>query len=68
MPSKSDAQARLMAAAAHDPEIRKRKGIPLGVARDFVAADSARGRLSHANRGHARKKRKAVTGLRDVFA
>ena len=65
MPSKTDAQARLMAAAAHDPELRKRKGIPLGVAKDFVAADSASGRLSHANKG---RKRKAVTGLRDVFA
>ena len=65
MPSKTDAQARTMAAAAHDPEFRKRKGIPLAVAKEFVAADSASGRLSHANR---KPKRKAVTSLRDVFA
>ena len=66
MPSTSDRMARTMAQAKHDPEFRKRKGIPLAVAKDFVAADSASGRLSHANKGG--KKRKAVTGLRDVFA
>jgi hypothetical protein len=32
MPSTSEAQARLMAAAAHDPKFAKRVGIPVQVA------------------------------------
>ena len=32
MPSKSPAQARLMAAAAHDPKFAKRAGVPPKVA------------------------------------
>ena len=41
MPSKSPAQARLMRAAAHDPEFAKRNKIPQEVAREFVEADKA---------------------------
>jgi len=39
MPSKSKAQARLMAAAAHDPAFAKRAGVPQSVAKEFNAAD-----------------------------
>ncbi|TQF08144.1 hypothetical protein FJV41_51490, partial [Myxococcus llanfairpwllgwyngyllgogerychwyrndrobwllllantysiliogogogochensis] len=39
MPSKSKAQAHLMAAAAHNPEIAKDSGIDMSVAQDFNKAD-----------------------------
>ena len=42
MPSKSAAQARLMLAAAHNPQVAKRAGIPQKVAREFVAADKGK--------------------------
>lgn len=45
MPSKSKAQAHLMAAAAHNPEIAKDTGIPQDVAHDFNQADKKEGTL-----------------------
>lgn len=39
MPSKSPAQKRLMAAAAHNPKFAKKVGVPQKVAKEFVAAD-----------------------------
>jgi len=42
MPSKSPAQARLMAAVAHDPKFAKRVGISQSVGREFYAADKAK--------------------------
>lgn len=33
-----------MRAAAHDPKFAMKLGIPQGVARDFVAADKAKGK------------------------
>jgi len=45
MPSKSPAQARMMAAAAHDPKFRKKVGVPKGVAEDFNAADTGTGMI-----------------------
>lgn len=42
MPSTSDKQRRFMAAAAHDPEIAKRAGIPQKVAREFNQADKGK--------------------------
>lgn len=50
MPSKSKPQARLMAAAAHNPKFAKRAGVPPSVAKEFNKADKATGIL--------RKKRK----------
>jgi hypothetical protein len=44
MPSKSKAQERLMAAAAHDPEFAKKVGVPVSVAREFNAEDQAKNR------------------------
>ncbi len=45
MPSKSPAQARLMAAAAHNPKFAKKAGVPPGVAKEFNAADKGTGIL-----------------------
>jgi hypothetical protein len=39
MPSKSPAQKRLMAAAAHDPKFAKKVGVPVKVAKEFSTAD-----------------------------
>lgn len=49
MPSKSPAQARLMAAAAHNPKFAAKAGVPQKVAKEFNAADAAR-RPSNAKR------------------
>jgi hypothetical protein len=56
MPSKSKAQARLMAAAAHNKNFARKVGVPVKVAQEFVRADSGSGLLSAAMRN--RKKRK----------
>lgn len=45
MPSKSPAQARTMAAAAHNPAFAKKMGIPPGVAKEFNSADKGTGIL-----------------------
>ena len=42
MPSKTPKQARLMAAAAHNPQFAKRVGVPQSVARDFNRADKGK--------------------------
>lgn len=39
MPSTSAAQARLMAAAAHNPDFAKKTGVPQSVAKEFNDAD-----------------------------
>lgn len=48
MPSKSTKQARLMAAAAHDPEFAKRVGVPMKVAKEFNKADKGKKLLKKA--------------------
>ena len=40
MPSKSAKQARLMAAAAHDPAFADKVGVPQSVAKEFNEADT----------------------------
>lgn len=42
MPSKSKAQAKVMAAAAHNPKFAKKVGIPQKVAKEFNKADQAK--------------------------
>ena len=42
MPSTSPAQARMMAAAAHDPKFAKKVGVPVSVAQDFNQADKGK--------------------------
>ena len=49
MPSKSPKQARLMAAAAHDPKFAKKVGIPVKVAKGFNQADAGRKELKAKN-------------------
>lgn len=46
MPSKSPAQARLMAAAAHDPDFARRAGVSQNVAKEFNQADKGTGILT----------------------
>ena len=48
MPSKSTKQARLMAAAAHDPAFAKKVGVPMKVAKEFNKADKGTKLLSRA--------------------
>lgn len=45
MPSKSPVQARIMAAAAHDPKFAAKVAIPPGVAKEFNQADVKTGIL-----------------------
>jgi len=45
MPSKSAAQARLMAMVAHDPSKAGSTGVPVGVAKEFNQADAKTGIL-----------------------
>ena len=42
MPFTSPAQARLMAAAAHDPKFAKKVGVSVSVAKDFNQADKGK--------------------------
>jgi len=42
MPSHSPAQARMMAAAAHNPEFAKKVGVPVKVAKEFNQADKGK--------------------------
>lgn len=45
MPSKSKPQARMMAAAAHNPAFAKKVGVPQKVAKEFNQADAKTGIL-----------------------
>jgi hypothetical protein len=55
MPSHSPAQARMMAAAAHDPKFAKKVGVPVSVAKDYNNADKGK-RLAEAMKAMDRKK------------
>jgi hypothetical protein len=48
MPSKSTKQARFMAMLANNPKMAKEAGVPVKVAKDFVAADKKSGMLKKA--------------------
>jgi len=50
MPSKSKSQARLFAAAAHDPAFAKKVGVPQKVAKEFNRADVKTGILKKGGR------------------
>lgn len=52
MPSKSPAQARLMAAAAHNPAFAKKVGVSRKVAKDFNRADAGTGILRRKHKSH----------------
>jgi hypothetical protein len=55
MPSKSPAQARMMAAAAHSPQFAKKVAVPQGVAKDFNQADKGSDQLKQAMKERAKK-------------
>lgn len=55
MPSKSAKQARMMAAAAHNPAFAKKVGVPQSVAREFNKADAGAGILGGNKRSSRRK-------------
>ena len=57
MPSTSPAQARMMAAAAHDPKFAKKVGVPVSVAQDFNQADKGKRLAEAMKRMHNRKER-----------
>jgi hypothetical protein len=44
MPSKSEKQRRLMAAAAHNPQFAKKAGVPQSVAKEYNQADKGKGK------------------------
>ena len=58
MPSKSPEQARLMAAAAHDPKFAKKAGVPQSVAREYNKEDKGGQMLKQAAQINALRKRK----------
>jgi hypothetical protein len=51
MPSKSPKQARLMAAAAHNPAFARKVGVPQKVAKEFNSADKGTGILRKKKKG-----------------
>jgi len=55
MPSKTPAQARLMAAASHNPKFAKKAGVPMSVAKEFNEADAGTGILKKPRPGIKRK-------------
>lgn len=58
MPSTSKAQARTMAAAAHNPGFAKKVGIKPAVAKEFNQADAKAGNLKKGSPLPKRKKKK----------
>jgi len=57
MPSKSPAQARLMAAAAHDPKFAKKVGVSESVAQEYNQADKGTQMLKQAMQAKALRKK-----------
>ena len=58
MPSKSTAQRRFMAAAAHDPQFARKAGINGAVASEFHNADKRDAAIRKIVRKHERKLKK----------
>lgn len=58
MPAKSKAQARLMNAAAHNPEFAREVGIKPSVAEDFAAKGRAYKRLPEKVKGPQKRAKK----------
>lgn len=57
MPSSTPKQARTMAAAAHNPALAKRIGVPPGVAKEFNRADTGTKMLSDAMKKKPKEKK-----------
>ena len=56
MPSKSPEQARMMAAAAHDPKFAKKVGVPVSVAKEYNQEDKGGKMLKQAMQIRALRK------------
>jgi len=56
MPSKTPAQARLMAAAANNPKVATKTGVPQSVAREYNKADKGTQMLKQAMQAKALRK------------
>lgn len=56
MPSTTPAQARLMAAAAHNPAFAKKVGVPVSVAKEYNQADKGGGLIKRAMTESQRKR------------
>ena len=54
MPSKSSKQARLFAAAAHDPAFAKKVCVPVKVAKEFNRSDAGTGIIKPKPKGKSR--------------
>lgn len=57
MPSSTPKQARTMAAAAHNPALAKKIGVPPGVAKEFNRADTGTKMLSDAMKKKPKEKK-----------
>jgi hypothetical protein len=57
MPSTSQAQARMMAAAAHDPAFAKKVGVPQSVAKEYNSEDKGGKLLKQAMHAKALRKK-----------
>jgi hypothetical protein len=57
MPSKSPAQARMMAAAAHDPAFAKKVGVPQSVASEYNQTDKGGKMLKQAMQARALRRK-----------
>lgn len=57
MPSKSPEQARMMAAAAHDPKFAKKVGVPTSVAKEYNQADKSGKMLKQAMHAQALRRK-----------
>ena len=57
MPSKSPAQARMMAAAAHDPEFAEKVGVPQSAASKYNQSDKGGKMLKQTMQARALRKK-----------
>ena len=60
MPSRSPAQARLMAGVSHSQSFAEKVGIPQSVGKEFNQADAGTGILKHNKRAHRAEKNKRL--------
>lgn len=68
MPSKTPKQAAAMAAAAHNPAIAKKLGIPMAVAKEFNEADRGSATLSEGMKEAAKKKKEAKAASSEALS
>lgn len=69
MPSKSQSQARLFAAMAHDPEIAKQHGVSMSTAKEWNKSDAEMGNLNKSSKlpKHVKKEKTEESSTRDIL-